>query len=134
MSEATADATPKFRRLLQHTLVAMTVGALLVTLSFVFVDRPVAFFIHDHGISSYPVLKWLTYPPPYLQSWALAMLAMLMVRRSWGPFRRWERALLASAVGVVLADQFRESLAYLFGRYWPDTWTDNNPSLIQNGA
>ncbi|MFT3882698.1 MAG: phosphatase PAP2 family protein [Gemmatales bacterium] len=35
---------------------------------------------------------------------------------------------------MVIADQFRESLSYVFARYWPETWRDNNPSLISNGV
>jgi membrane-associated phospholipid phosphatase len=57
-----------------------------------------------------------------------------MVRRAWGPFRRWELTLLAACLGIVLADQFRQTLAYVFGRYWPDTWIQDNPSLIRDDA
>jgi membrane-associated phospholipid phosphatase len=35
---------------------------------------------------------------------------------------------------LIVADQFRESLGDLFGRYWPETWHDNNPSLIGDGT
>jgi len=45
-----------------------------------------------------------------------------------------EMTLLTASASLVLADQFRDTLAYAFGRYWPDTWTNDNPSLIQNGA
>ncbi len=42
--------------------------------------------------------------------------------------------LALACVSMILADQFRESLSYVFGRYWPETWIDNNPSFIQDGA
>jgi membrane-associated phospholipid phosphatase len=29
---------------------------------------------------------------------------------------------------------FEYYLKFLFGRYWPETWIDNNPSLIGNNA
>ncbi len=125
---------PSFRGLLWRTLTALLVGAALVALCYFFVDRRVAFFVHDHQLASYPPFKWLTYPPPILQAWVPALLAVLMVRRVWGPFRRWEWVLLAACVSLVLAEQFRLSLAYVFGRYWPDTWIDHNPSLIQDEA
>jgi membrane-associated phospholipid phosphatase len=48
--------------------------------------------------------------------------------------RRWERVVVAACVSLVLADQFRETLAYAFGRYWPETWVHGNPSLIRDGA
>ncbi len=128
------DDAQGFRRLLRGSLLALLLGAILVALCFFFVDKPVAFFVHDHHIAGFAVLKWLTYPPPILQAWAPVALAALMVRRAWGPFRRWEKALLAAAISMILADQFRESLSFVFGRTWPDTWIQNNPSLIKNNV
>jgi membrane-associated phospholipid phosphatase len=125
---------PNYGRLLARTLAALLVGAALVAVCYFYVDRPVAFYVHDHPLAIDPGLKDLTYPPPIVQAWVPAVLAALMVRRAFGPFRRWERVVLAAGVGIVLVDQFRQSLAHVFGRYWPDTWIDNNPSLIGTGA
>jgi membrane-associated phospholipid phosphatase len=98
------------------------------------VDRPVAFYVHYQQFAGHAALKWLTWPPPILQAWAPVLFAALMVRRAWGPFRQWELTVLAAFLGIVLADQFRQGLAYAFGRYWPDTWIDHNPSLIGDDA
>jgi membrane-associated phospholipid phosphatase len=62
------------------------------------------------------------------------VLAALAVRRAWGPLRRWELVVAAACVSLVLADQFRETLSHAFGRYWPETWIHDNPSLIRDGA
>jgi membrane-associated phospholipid phosphatase len=128
------DNAPGFRQLLERSLIALLLGAISVTFCYFVVDQPVAFYVHEHNIARFAVLKWLTYPPPILQSFVPAVLVALMVRRAWGPFRRWELALLAASVSLVLADQFRVTLAYAFGRYWPETWVGDNPSLIGNGA
>src|SRR5262249_39675351 len=82
----------------------------------------------------HPAVKWLTYPPPVLQAWAPVALAALLARRAWGPFRRWERAAVAACVGLVLADQFRETLAYAAGRDRPEPWADDTPSRIRDGV
>lgn len=126
--------TPDFAPLLRRTLAALLLCAVLVTICYWFIDRPVAFFVYHHKFSDYAVLKWLTYPPPILQSWAPLALAALAVRRAYGPFRRCEITLLAACVSLILADQFRISLEYIFGRYWPETWINDNPSLIGNAA
>jgi membrane-associated phospholipid phosphatase len=42
--------------------------------------------------------------------------------------------LFIACVSLIVADQFRQSLGDVCGRYWPETWHDNNPSLIGNGA
>lgn len=123
-----------YRSLLGNSLLALLLCAGLVTVCYLFVDRPVASFVHQHKLASHAALNWLTYPPPIVQTWSPLLLVALVVRRAWGPFRRWERVLLAACVNMILADQFRESLSYVFGRYWPETWIDNNPSFIQDGA
>jgi membrane-associated phospholipid phosphatase len=128
------ESGPSFSRLLGNTLAASLLCAALVLLCYLLLDRPVANFVHDQGLADYSVLKWLTYPPPIAQAWTPAVLVALMVRRVYGPFHRWEWAVLAACVGMVLADQFRESLSSVFGRYWPETWVDNNPSFIRDRA
>ncbi len=126
--------TSEFARLLKNSAMAAGVCVVLVTLCYWFVDQPVAFFVHDNGLSRYSILKWVTYAPPILQAWAPVVFVALMIRRAWGPFQRWERAVLAAFVALILADQFRIGLEYVFGRDWPETWIDNNQSLIGNGA
>jgi len=129
-----------YLRLLQRTGLALLACACLVAFCYFFVDRPVAFFVHDQHaeyrdlFDGWLMLEWLTLPPPILQAWSPALLAVLLVRRCWGPFTHAEWTLFAAAVAIVMADQARESLSFLFGRYWPDTWINNNPSLIKNNA
>jgi membrane-associated phospholipid phosphatase len=132
--ESAVDDDGVFRQLLGRSLAALLAGAALVALCYFFVDRPVAFFVHDHNLARFSFLAWLTYPPPILQAWAPALLTGLAVRRAWGPFRRWERTLFAACVSLLVAVQFKDSLKYVFGRYWPDTWVHDNPSLIGGGA
>jgi len=123
---------PTYFPLFRRSLLALLAGSLLVVLCYFFVDRPVAFFVQEHGINRHELLKWLTYPPPYLEAWAPAVLVALAARRAWGPFAQWERTLLAACVSLLVALQFKESLKFIFGRAWPDTWVHDNLSLIRN--
>jgi membrane-associated phospholipid phosphatase len=123
-----------FCRVFQRTLFALAACTIAVVICYYFVDRPVAFFVHDHRIARLDELRWLTEPPPLLQSWSPLVLVALVIRRAGGPWRRWQHVLFVACVSLIVADQFRESLGDLFGRYWPETWHDNNPSLIGAGA
>lgn len=126
------DTDPRFSRLLKQSLIGLAVAASLVTVCYFFVDRPFAFFVHDHEFNQYQILKWLTYAPPWAQNAAPAVFAVLFIRRAFGPFQRWERTVVAAFASLIIADQFRESLSFFFGRYWPETWVNDNPSLIGN--
>jgi membrane-associated phospholipid phosphatase len=123
-----------FKILLVRSALALMACALLVTLCYFFVDRPVASFVHDQGFNRFEVLKWLTYIPDYLDHTASVVLVLGAVRLVWGPFSRLERMLFAAAVSLAVALVFKNSLKVVFGRYWPETWVDNNPSWIRNEA
>jgi membrane-associated phospholipid phosphatase len=94
----------------------------------------VAFFVYHHHINTIQVFRWLTYPPPEVQNWSALVLTILVVRRAWGPFLRWQKVLLVACLSLIVADDFRVSLGDVFGRYWPETWTHDNPSLIGTGT
>jgi len=69
-----------------------------------------------------------------VQSWSALVLTILMVRRAWGPFLHWQKVLLFACLSLIVADDFRISLGDVCGRYWPETWTHDNPSLIGTGT
>jgi membrane-associated phospholipid phosphatase len=123
-----------FPQLLRRTLVALAGCALAVVICYYFVDRPVAYFVQNHQIASVDEFRWLTEPPPLVQSWSPLVLVLLGVRRAFGEWKVWQRALFVACVSLIVADQLRESLGDLCGRYWPETWHNNNPSLIGTGA
>jgi hypothetical protein len=100
----------------------------MIAICYFWVDRPVAFYVHDQAIEKIQIFKWLTFPPPTLEDWSPVLLTLLMVRRAAGPLVRWQKVLLVACVSLVVADNFRTSLGELLGRYWPETWFDDNPS------
>jgi membrane-associated phospholipid phosphatase len=123
-----------YRTLLHQALVAMAVCIVAVLICYFWIDRPVTFFVYHHHINKIDVFRWLTYPPPEIQDWSALVLTILMIRRAWGPFLRWQKVLLVACISLIVADDFRISLGEVFGRYWPETWTHDNPSLIGIGT
>jgi membrane-associated phospholipid phosphatase len=115
-------------------LIATGSAVVAVVICYFWVDRSVAFFVYNHHINSVAVFRWLTYPPPEIQNWSALMLTVLAIRRAWGPFLRWQKVLFVACISLIVADSFRVSLGDVFGRYWPETWTHDNPSLIGTGT
>jgi membrane-associated phospholipid phosphatase len=124
----------EYRKLLRYTLIAMALCVAAVLVCYFWVDRPVAFFVYHHQINKFQVFRWLTYPPPEVQNWSALALTILIIRRAWAPFSLWQKALLVACLSLIVADDFRISLGDVFGRYWPETWSNDNPSLIGNGT
>src|SRR5213080_2200500 len=124
----------EYRGLLRRTLIITAVCTVAILICYFWIDRPVAFFVYHHHINKIHVFRWFTYPPPEVQNWSALMLTILVLRRAWGPFLRWQKVLLVACVSLIVADDFRISLGDVFGRYWPETWTHDNPSLIGTGT
>jgi membrane-associated phospholipid phosphatase len=120
--------------MLRRTLAAIALTAVAVIVCYYFVDRPVAFFVHRHQLDRFEQFRWLTDPPPMVQLGSPLVLAALLVRRARGPWRPWQNTLLVACVSLNVADQARQSLGDVCGRYWPETWHNDNPSLINTGA
>jgi membrane-associated phospholipid phosphatase len=124
----------EYDRLLRHTLITLGLCIAVVLICYLWIDRPVAFFVYRHQINKFQVFRWLTYPPPEVQNWTPLVLTVLMLRRTWGPLGHWQKVLFVACVSSIIADQFRISLGDVCGRYWPETWSHDNPSLIGNGT
>jgi len=50
------------------------------------------------------------------------------------PFSGVQSIGLACSMSFIAANFITNQLKYALGRTWPDTWIQNNPSLIQNGV
>ena len=124
----------EYAKLLRRCSVALVLCFVAVLLCYFWIDRPVAFFVHRHHIDEIKILRWLTYPPPEVQTWSPLVLTFLFIRRALGPWRRWEKVLLVACISILAADQFRICLGDICGRYWPETWRHDNPSLIGTGT
>jgi hypothetical protein len=45
-----------------------------------------------------------------------------------------QTAVLFCSVSVIVAEAVKNQLKFLFGRTWPATWIQNNPSFLRDGA
>ena len=124
----------EYRTLLLRTSITAAFCIAAVLICYFWIDRSVAFFVYRHHINTIQIFRWLTYPPPEVQNWSALIFTILVIRRAWGSLLRWQKALFVACVSLIVADDFRISLGDVFGRYWPDTWTHDNPSLIGTGT
>jgi membrane-associated phospholipid phosphatase len=107
-------------------------GAAAIGVSIAFVDRPAAVFSHDL-LHRPPAAVWLTYLAEVPDKLALLLLLAVGVWRLWmGRLSALWRTLLAVALATLLATFCVILLKWGFGRLWPETWVDNNPSWIRD--
>jgi len=123
-----------YKTLLVYSALALLTCAVLVTLCYFFIDKQVAYFVHDHELNKYTMLLWMTHTAMLLNALAPAILVLAAVKLAWSPLTRLEKTLVAASLSLMVTVAFEFYLKFLFGRYWPETWVNNNPSLIGNGS
>ncbi|MBE7216601.1 phosphatase PAP2 family protein [Shewanella benthica] len=102
----------------------------LIIISVNFWDRPIADAMHAHGYSG-TFLKLLSQIPTVLEVIAAVFIMGVLIKRSRERFSSLIINLIAT---IVLASLVRVSAKMAFGRTWPETWVNDNPSWINDGV
>jgi len=123
--------TPDARRIVR--LAALS-GVVVVPLTVLLLDRPVASWAAatTHGM---PLFVSLT----LISEWLLRIAAVIVAAAGAGWLLGWRPGRAALVVVVACLAAFvswslKEILKFAFGRTWPETWTNNNPSWIKDGV
>lgn len=101
----------------------------------VFVDCAASTWSHAHlhGIGIFDALTHIVDPlqPAAAAGIALAGVAIVVFR--WRPGETG-RTLIAACLALLIAVALKEQIKFVFGRTWPETWVNQNPSWISNGV
>lgn len=126
--------TKNFTPLLKLLLILIST-CFFVVVSYYFFDRTVAWFVYDNYISRFTFLKiCVNYPRDILQSFFVMYFLYALVKVRLYPLVKNDRILLGGAITVAAALFIKDGLKFIFGRYWPEAYICNNPSLIGNNA
>lgn len=116
-------------RLTSFHIQGYILAATATVLSIFFLDRPIATFTYEHQLRN-PVFEWMTWPPDILYL-LIAFWLVACIKRDWR--LRFGQTVQNVLLALALAWGVRITAKFAFGRTWPDTWIDNNPSWLQNG-
>ena len=111
--------------------------AIAVAIGYFWLDRPIALWVHQHSL----------YLPQNLAQWLATnisgSLTPVAAVISFGLVVRWivlrsvprsyEEVALICCLSVLITEAIKSQLKSLFGRAWPETWFNNNPSFIRDG-
>lgn len=115
-------------------MVGLGAFATVILLCIAFVDQPLATW--SHAALHRPVwCVWLTWiadaPAPLATLGILGCLAAWLA--GWRPGMAG-RLLIGLCLATLAADAAKDVLKLAFGRPWPETWVNNNPSWIGTGT
>lgn len=118
-------------KFLSHLAWVFTGTFFVTVLSCRYLDKPIAYWVANHRPVPHEILLVITMIPKVFD--VVAALAVFIVHIfSWmiGRVSPLLNNLTLSSIALVITDFWIEWLKYAFGRYWPRTWVNNNPSLI----
>jgi membrane-associated phospholipid phosphatase len=119
---------------LRTFLFGLLLTVVSVAVSYQWLDRPISFFTHV-GLAPLRIFTDLTRIPEYMIVVASLIFIIVglfvLIRR---PLTKLPSVLLLCAISIGVASQIKDQLKYMFGRTWPETWINNNPSLIRDGV
>jgi membrane-associated phospholipid phosphatase len=114
--------------------------AVLTGLCILFLDRPIATWSHDalhRPAAAVAITKLANIRVIDIAALAIAVVALILhviLHRTGRRLSTAWRTATAACLAVLLATLLVVLLKYAFGRLWPDTWVNNNPSWIGTHA
>ncbi|TAL55559.1 phosphatase PAP2 family protein [Pandoraea sp.] len=115
-------------------LLSFLVCAVLVGVCIRWLDRPLSGWVHRTTYGNPLVIRLSQIPDPlFVLAWPGLLLAggvSLWRHRFDGA---WASLALCSG-SVALVEFIKNGLKVIAGRTWPETWINNNPSFIRDGA
>jgi membrane-associated phospholipid phosphatase len=110
----------------------LTAGA--VAVSYFWIDRPIALFVHSR-LQGINLFEQLTLIPDVVTPVVLVgFVAVGISALSGRAMPRLQTVAVLAAASLAVGEIIKDNLKYVFGRTWPETWVRNNPSFIHNGV
>lgn len=119
------------RKLKQGALIS-TVFMLSIIVAVLYLDRPLALFMHNSEFDQLFQLRYITEKLPDIMAGGI-IIAIILSKTIFA----WPQKIIMAIyfyVALYISMQIKDLLKIFFGRYWPKTWIQNNLSLINNNV
>ena len=119
---------------IQRWLAALVLVITAVTVCFLWLDRPLAELAHAlveaRGRHLFAPLTHI--PDPLIPAAAIAFVGLGLRAAARRPLSPLAETAVICSLSLAMGQALKNLLKLVFGRTWPETWVDNNPSFIHN--
>lgn len=121
---------------LQRWLGALALVAVAVAVSYTWLDRPIATWMHGHlAHQGQRIFMPLTrIPDPLIPAAVIAFVGFGLWLMAGRRLSKAVTVVFACSLSVAMTEVTKNLLKWVFGRPWPETWTHNNLSFIHDRA
>ena len=128
------QSSPASSIALQRWLIGLVVTAVAAAICYQWVDRPLALLAHAHAGERETFARFTHIPDPFIPTACVVFVACGLWVFGGRILTRPMTAGVLASISVIVAETIKSGLKFVFGRLWPDTWVQNNPSFIHDGA
>jgi membrane-associated phospholipid phosphatase len=97
-------------------------------------DRPIALLMRVQ-LPYHDAFARLTHiPDPFIPLGVVTFVSLGLWTMSGSPLSKIQASALVCSISLVMAEVTKSHLKFIFGRTWPNTWIQDNPSFIRDGA
>jgi membrane-associated phospholipid phosphatase len=119
---------------MQRWLLSLLVTVLAVVASYLWLDRSIALLVHVQ-LPHHEAFALLTHiPDPFVPLAVIAFVSLGLSTLSGRVLSKRQTTALVCSISLIVAEVTKNQLKFIFGRTWPETWVQNNPSFIRDGA
>ncbi len=118
----------------QIWLSSLAATAAASVISYAWLDRPIALFIHSQFPRPDKFEKLTLIPDPFIAVAVLIFVGLGLYVLAGHSLAKMRVTALLCCISVVAAEATKNQLKYVFGRTWPDTWLGDNPSFLHDGV
>ena len=114
--------------------VALTIVAIVAV--YIWLDRSIASLVHGYIVPAHrAAFASLTRIPEFFIPIAVLMFLFVgFLVLTDRPLSKPYSAAFVCSVSLLFAEAIKNELKFVFGRTWPETWTNHNPSFIGDGV
>jgi membrane-associated phospholipid phosphatase len=115
-------------------ILSLAATAAAAAISYEWIDRPVSLFFH-HIIARPETFAKLTYAPdPAIPLACIVFVVIGLISLSGRALSRMQTCALLCSLSLIVAELTKTQLKFVFGRTWPDTFRDGNPSFLRDNV
>lgn len=119
---------------LQRWILALVVTVIAVVGSYQWLDRAIALFCNFRLQRPETIVRVHDLPDPFVALALTIFISLGLWNLSGRALSRFQTCALLSSLSLLVAQATKAQLKPLFGRTWPSTWVDSNPSFLRDGA
>ncbi len=121
-------------RALSRWIFSLAAIALASTISYWWLDRPLALIFNKTFPHTRAFVTLTHFPDPLVPFAVVIFIGLGLWSLSGRALSHLQNCALLSSISLIVAETTKAELKFLFGRTWPDTWVNNNPSFLRDGV